>query len=652
MMAQSHQLDSFAVLVVSYRRVDLLERCLTSVAKHLGDATVLVWDNHSEHSAEIRELAGEYPTVRWTFADRNLGYAAAVDALAAQVPGADLLLLNPDAELTGPLTDCRAALAEPGVAAVSPTVSGARTASDAEQEPPWDVARRRQTVLRSLVSNAGYAQRLRGKPISDRYAVPPREVDGYLSGCCLLISRAAWTEIGPFDQRFFLYGEESDWQRRARDAGWRLLLVDEPDVRHSAGGTTADDPLAGRRAGDLLRAGQAMMLGLHGNTGPGTVFTAGLRVLDRVQRSKRQLRQANRTVALSGARADRPSILLTSNELCLGGAERQRVLLANELAARGYPVTLTCLQAFGPLVSELDPLVRLVLTPWWQPAVELPTEDAVLITGITNTEAGFAGAWRFGGALRRGTRRWLAASHEPAVVNGPTYGSLLSKVVGCCDGVIALSARHWADLTRHQPFYVRHHVAPNGVPARSARLFTGGGGPVRFGMLSRIVEYKNPHLLVEALAALPAGEWTLDIFGDGPDLARLAARTPRELAGQVRWRGAASGPDAAFPEIDVLCVPSRAEAFPLVIVEAMARGLPVVASAVGCVPDLLDDGNAGVLVEPVTVEAWTEALRPLPHSPDRLAELAAAGARRAARNYTVEAMTDAYEVAIAETLAR
>jgi glycosyltransferase involved in cell wall biosynthesis len=70
------------------------------------------------------------------------------------------------------------------------------------------------------------------------------------------------------------------------------------------------------------------------------------------------------------------------------------------------------------------------------------------------------------------------------------------------------------------------------------------------------------------------------------------------------------------------------------------------------VPDLLDNGNAGILVDPVTTEAWTEALRPLPHQQQRLAELAAAGARRAARRYTVEAMADAYESAFAETLSR
>ncbi|HEY4022056.1 MAG TPA: glycosyltransferase [Pseudonocardiaceae bacterium] len=644
MTNDERQSARLAVLVVSYRRADLLDACLTSVATHLAGARVLVWDNRSEHSADIRDLTASHPDVRWTFADRNIGYAAAINALAAQVPGLDLLLLNPDAELTGPLTRTRAALHGEFVAAVSPTL-----AEPSGAERPWDIARRRQTVLRSLVGAAGYADRLRGKPVSDRYSAPPTEVDGYLSGCSLLVNRAVWDELGGFDERFFLYGEESEWQRRAREAGWRLLLVDEPDVRHIGGGTSEDEPFASRRATDLLRAGQTMMLGLRGNTGPGSAFTAGLQLLDRVQRSKRAARRQAREVALTTVRAGLPSILLTSNQLCLGGAERQRVLLANELTRRGYPVTLACMQAFGPLVSELDPAVRLVLTPWWQPSVELPTNDAVLITGITNTEAGFASAWRLGSAWHGGVRRWLAATHEPPANNGPTYGSLLAKVVGCSDGVIALSPRHWADITRHQPLYIRHHIAPNGVPVQTPRRYEPHT-PLRFGMLSRIVEHKNPHLLVDALAALPKDQWSLDIFGDGPDFTRLSTLTPPDLP--VCWRGASAGPDAAFPEIDVLCVPSGAEAFPMVIVEAMMRGVPVVASAVGCVPDLLDNGDAGILVDPVTTEAWTEALRPLPHQQQRLADLAEAGARRAARRYTVEAMADAYESAIAETLSR
>ncbi|CAM3450787.1 glycosyltransferase [Kibdelosporangium persicum] len=623
-----------SVLVVSYRRADLLRRCLDSVHKHLSGCPVLVWDNLSEGTPAIRELQSEYPDVEWVFSDRNVGYAMAVNGLAERVR-TDMVLLNPDAELTGPLTRSRAALTQERVAAVSPKVR------DAEGGPDWDVARRRQTVLRGLVSHSGYGKRLRGKAVSDYYAEQPVEVDGYLSGCCLLIAREAWDRLGGFDEKFFLYGEESDWQRKAHDNGWRLVLADEQDVRHGAAGTLAGDPLAERRARDLLRAGHAEMLGMS-NYGPGAIFTAGLTVLDRVQRSHRRKRATEKAAARAKADLAKPSILLTSNELCQGGAERQRVLLANELSRRGYPVTVACLQHFGPLTPELDPSVRLVLTPWWQPLVDLPTKDAVLITGVTNTEAGFAAGWK----VLNPQGRWLAATHEPAEPDRPTYGGKLAKVISRSDGVIALSPRHWAAITRHQHLNERHFVAPNGVPRQQDRGFTAST-PVRLGMLCRMVEHKNPHLLVAALDSLPDLDWTLDLHGDGPDRAKLEAKTPGHLRDRVRWHGASPGPDHAFRTFDVLCVPSRAEAFPLVIVEAMARGLPVVSSAVGSVPDLLDNGRAGVLVEPVTAAAWAAALRPILEQPARLEPLAAAGAKRAAELYTVDAMADAYETAIA-----
>ncbi len=626
------------MLVVSYRRADLLRRCLDSVHKHLGGCRVMVWDNLSAGSAEVRELAAGYPDVEWTFSARNVGYAAAVNGLAAKAGDADLLLLNPDAELTGPLTKSRAAIKDPRVAAVSPKVV------EPDGGPEWDVARRKQTVLRSLVSHSGYGKRLRGRPLSDYYAGEPQDVDGYLSGCCLLISGAAWRELGGFDEKFFLYGEEASWQRKAKEHGWRLVLADESDVKHGAAGTMAGDPLAERRSRDLLRAGQAEMLGM-GNYGPGAFFTAGLAVLDRVQRSHRKDREKERQAAKAKAGPGKPSILLTTNELCQGGAERQRVLLANELSKRGYPVTIACLQHFGPLTPELDPSVRLILTPWWQPLVDLPTGNAVLITGITNTEAGFALGWK--AANRKG--RWLAATHEPAVSDGPTYGGKLAKVINRSDGVIALSPRHWIDITKHQSLHTKHFLAPNGVPAQQDRGYHPQS-PLRLGMLSRMVEHKNPHLLVNALDMMNDLDWTLDIFGEGPDRPKLQAQTPERLSHKVRWRGASPGPGHAFADIDVLCVPSRAEAFPLVIVEAMARGVPVVASAVGSVPDVLDNGAAGVLVEPVTMEAWATALRPIIEEPTRLGPLAAAGARRAAELYTVDAMTDAYETAIAAAL--
>lgn len=645
-----------AVLIVSYRRADLLDRALASVEKYLPDCRVHVWDNRSAGSPDVAALAERRPDVEWTFSESNVGSVAATNRLAAQVPECDMLQLHPDAELLGPLLAARAELAQPGVAAVSPTVED----PEGDREP-WDVARRDQGIVRNLVAGAGWARTLRGRPVvgrlSDLYPATPHEVDGYLAAGCLLVSRDAWTALGGFDEQLFVYGEDATWQPRARAAGWSLRLVDDPDpqVRHAGAGTVADDPLASRRAADLLRTAQVLVLGHEGNRGRGSVYSVGATLLERVQRTRNDMRR-RRLAAQAEDAAGRPSVVVTTNGLRLGGAERQRVLLANALVARGHPVTLVCLQTLGLYTAEIDPRVRLLLQPWWHPVVDVPPGDAIVVGGVTNTEIAFALAWRAQGRFGGGRRRWLPATHDPALLDEPTYSAGQAAALRTADGLLVLSRRHHADLTRHQRLTDTVMVAPNGIPAAEPRPFrSGADGPLRFGMLTRIKEYKNPLLLAEALDALGPdrrGEWTLDIFGDGPDKLRLEARTPEHLRDRVRWRGSSPGPDHAFGEVDVLCVPSGFEAFPLVMVEAMTRAVPVMASASGSVGEMLDEGRAGVVVEPVTARAWTAALRTALDDPDGLRRLGEAGRERALALYTDAAMVDDYQRAFARVLGR
>ncbi len=478
-----------------------------------------------------------------------------------------------------------------------------------------------------------------------------------LVGGALLLSGAARAAVGGFDEDFFDRGEDLAWQRAARAAGWTLHLVADPDdragqVRLPGDSLASADPDRVRREAELERAARVILLGNAGHRGAGTVYAAGTRVLDHLlpaARTERRRRTARITERVPGL----PGVVITSNNLVLGGAERQRILLANELVARGHPVTVVCLKELGRYVTELDPRVRLSLQPFWLPVVDaadLPGDEAVVVGGVTNTEMGFALAWRALGRARGQRRSWLPATHDPAELDRATYSSTQARALRAADGLVALSRQHHADLTRHQRLTDRVVVVPNGIPEPDPLPWRATGGHVRFGMLTRIKAYKNPLLLVEALAALDARgltDWSLDIFGDGPDRAELEARTPAHLADRVRWRGRSSGPDHAFAEIDVLCVPSGFEAFPMVMVEAMARGVPVMAAVSGAIPEMLDDGRAGVIVDPLTVEAWTDACEAVLRDPGRIAALGAAGRARALENYTVTAMADQYQRAFA-----
>ncbi|HEX2213672.1 MAG TPA: glycosyltransferase, partial [Mycobacterium sp.] len=366
-----------AVLVVAYRNPAMLAECLDAVGKHLPESPVLVWDNSGPDFPGIGTVVEQYPHVRWFLGSANVGFAAAVNALAREVPEHNLLLLNPDAMLQGPLTETFAALMRHGVAAAAPLVADRDGGSGSYRD--WDVAHRDHSVVRALVSRAGYADRLRGSRISELYRQRPASVSGYLTGACLAISRDAWDAVGCFDEEFFLYGEEADWQRRARSAGWTLELVDEPGVAHTGHGTVADDPVAGQRSRDLLRANIALNLELDKGALPADIYLAGTSVLDRVQRSARRRRAAARRPSPAG----RPSVIITTNRLVFGGAERQHVLLAKELDRRGYEVVIACMQRFGPLVAEIPSSIRVVRQPWWAPAVDVGGARSIVISGDT-----------------------------------------------------------------------------------------------------------------------------------------------------------------------------------------------------------------------------------------------------------------------------
>ncbi len=625
-----------AVLVVAYRNPADLQACLDSVKAQLSDLPTLVWDNSGPDWPGMAEVAAANPWVDWRSGSENIGFAAAVNALANLVPEHDLLLLNPDAVVLSGLERTRAALQEAGVAAAAPLVVDAEAGGPGEL---WDVAHRRRGLVRALVSTAGYSSRLRGTPLSDLYPAPPEQVDGYLTGACLAVKRDAWEALGPFDEEYFLYGEESDWQRRALDAGWRLVLTEDRGIEHTGHGTVAGDRVAGRRSVDLLRANIALNLEHERGRRQADAYLAGVNLLERTQRWSRRNRRK--------ARGDgRPVIVITSNRLVYGGAERQHVLLATELDKRGHEVIIVCMQRFGPLVAEIPHSIRVVRQPWWAPDLQLAGDPAVLIGGDTNTETGFATLWRAG----HRNRRWLVGAHTPPVPDGQTYSTPLGAAMSRADGFVALSPRHWAEATAHQQLGSRWFDAPNGVSTRASLADVPArpavATPPRLVVLSRIVEHKNPHLLVEALDGLRDLPWELSIFGEGPDRERLQALTPPDLADRVRWRGWSPGPEQALAEADLLCEPSRSEAFPMVILEAMARRVPVAASSVCAVPDMLEQGRAGFLVDDISVAGWRAVLTDLLSRPQSWRETGDRGFERMREHYTIEAMADSYEAAI------
>jgi D-inositol-3-phosphate glycosyltransferase len=213
------------------------------------------------------------------------------------------------------------------------------------------------------------------------------------------------------------------------------------------------------------------------------------------------------------------------------------------------------------------------------------------------------------------------------------------RIVATCSDEVFELVRMGADLRRIT-------VVPCGV---DLGLFRPDGpaeprdaGRSRLLVVSRLVERKGIGSVITALAELPGTELVVAggpparRLAEDPEARRLAALAERlGLAGRVRFRGQVEPGDlpALYRSADlVVCVPWY-EPFGIVPLEAMACGVPVVASAVGGLVDSVVDGVAGVHVPPRRPDLLASVLAGLLADPARRAALGAAGARRARRRY-------------------
>jgi glycosyltransferase involved in cell wall biosynthesis len=167
-------------------------------------------------------------------------------------------------------------------------------------------------------------------------------------------------------------------------------------------------------------------------------------------------------------------------------------------------------------------------------------------------------------------------------------------------------------------------------------------GPLRVLTVGRALPVKGHALLVEAVADATrrGADVRLTIVGDGPELDRLRARA-RSLgvADRIEFAGAV-GQDRVrdyYAQADVFALPSFAEGLPVVLIEAMAMGLPVVASRITGIPELVDEGVSGLLFIPGRADELAAALTAIAgEPPERRRAMGAAGRARVARDFDID----------------
>ncbi|CCG03759.1 glycosyltransferase [Blastococcus saxobsidens] len=217
-------------------------------------------------------------------------------------------------------------------------------------------------------------------------------------------------------------------------------------------------------------------------------------------------------------------------------------------------------------------------------------------------------------------------------------GAVERSTLRRAEAVIVLTARTARALADDGVAAERVSTIPSGFdPA----LFGGHGSDVfpeagrpRIGYVGRLAEQKRADVLVHAFGRM-AEEAALVVVGDGPERERvrqLVRASP--VAERITMTGFVdhSAVPGVLASLDVLVLPSAYEEMGSVLVEAMAAGLPVVASDVGGIPEVVRDGETGLLVPPGDVDALAGALDRLV-ADGRLRSRLAAGARIRARAY-------------------
>ncbi|MEA3335999.1 MAG: glycosyltransferase family 2 protein [Chloroflexota bacterium] len=266
----------FSIIIVNWNTRDLLRACLSSIFSQpdvtivdpdgtLSDSRpcsggqphgssarlsveVIVVDNASSDGS-IAMLEDEFPQVRLLANQRNLGFAAANNQAITRSNGHNLFLLNPDAYLLpGALNGLATFLRnKPQAAAVGPNVLN--------PDGSWQAASFRFPTLWDLFCEAAFLSVI--WPRSPLFA--RRELGGFnrdtelevdwVQGCALAIRREVWNEVGSFDEAYWMYVEELDWCRRARERGYRIFFTPDAQVVHHGKQAVA------QARGDLLPLG-------------------------------------------------------------------------------------------------------------------------------------------------------------------------------------------------------------------------------------------------------------------------------------------------------------------------------------------------------------------------------------------------------------
>ncbi len=272
-------------------------------------------------------------------------------------------------------------------------------------------------------------------------------------------------------------------------------------------------------------------------------------------------------------------------------------------------------------------------------ANELPADIRWIYVHFLHTPASVA---RYGAMLRG--LPWSGSAHAKDIWTTPEW-ELREKLASCewlvtCtaanrDYLASLAPPGRVELVYHGLDLDRFPKGPSERPARDGR---DSADPVRLLSVGRLVEKKGTDVLLHALAKLPRDlHWRLVHVGGGPLRGKLQALARSlGIGDHIEWRGAMAQPELVleYQVADLFVLASRVagdgdrDGLPNVLMEAQLQGLACVSTRISAIPELIEHGITGLLVDPEAPQALADALQGLMGDPVRRASLGTAGRSR------------------------
>ncbi|GAB4289329.1 MAG: glycosyltransferase family 2 protein [Myxococcota bacterium] len=225
-----------SVVIVNYNTEKEIGLALESLRQHsAGVKTEVIVVDNSSQDGSVEYIEATFPETRLIKNPENRGFATANNQGFALAKAPFILMLNPDAYLVDDST-LKTMLdfmkAHPDSAAVAPNLI--------YPDGSWQHSLRKfPTPLRILCAQLALDKFIRGVPHLTDYYLPEsehketREADQPM-GACLLLRKSVLDEIGCLDERFFVYFEEVDWLKRAKEAGYKIYFLGDATVAHIA----------------------------------------------------------------------------------------------------------------------------------------------------------------------------------------------------------------------------------------------------------------------------------------------------------------------------------------------------------------------------------------------------------------------------------